>query len=374
METGGEMRAILEFPRRTLLPVAFLFLALGPNANGQEALLPTQLGPWQQIHWEQAAVPELEGLAGQSGPLLREYGAQRAEQAVYRQGAAQHQVTIYEMLDRSGAYGAYTLLRAGGKEISLGEAGARLGDRLVFYQGNYFATIDQGPDPSAWQPLANRLKKLAGSQPSLPNLPFYLPREGLVAGSDRYLLGPRALQRVAPFAPGDWAGFAYGAEVEAARYQTEAGPAILLLISYPTPQIAAERLRDFARLFNLNGSGEPLQRLVYARRKGTLVAFVEGLKSAQAADRLASRVKYGIEISWSEPSEARTDSNWAKTLLNLFVGTGLFVLFALGSGLLFAAIRLIVKRLAPGKVFDRPSNMEIIQLDLENRLHPIDKK
>ena len=42
----------------------------------------------------------------------------------------------------------------------------------------------------------------------------------------------------------------------------------------------------------------------------------------------------------------------------------MFVVYALFSGLAFAGVRLLVMRLFPGKVFDRPEDTEIIQLNL----------
>ncbi|MDA2914331.1 hypothetical protein MYX77_10325 [Acidobacteriia bacterium AH_259_A11_L15] len=352
---------------RVYLALPLLALLVASPAAADEPLLPSRLGSSEQVAWEQADAPELERLAGPLAPLLREYGARRAEQALYLQAATRSRVTVCEMVDHSAAYGAFTVLRAAGEPVSLGEAGARLDNRLLFFQGNYFVTIEDSTQAARWQPLAAHLEERTGNQASLPNLPLFLPSEGLVPASDRYLLGPLALQRVAPFAPGDWAGFAYGAEAEAARYRTGAGNATLMLLSYPTPQIASERLEDFERLFNLNGTGDPRRSLAFAKRKGSLVIFVAGIDSGWAAAALIDQVRYEMTVSWSEPSPGRPELNWPHTVVNIFTGAGLFLLFALGSGLLFGAVRLIVKRLWPDKVFDRRSDTEIIQLKLDRR-------
>lgn len=339
----------------------------GAAAAGVEPLLPAQVGNWQRVAFEEVRAPELERLAGSEAALLREYGSLRGAQGVYQQGASQWRVTLQEMQDRSSSYGAFTLLRAGGQPIGVGEAGVVSGGRLLFYHGNYFVSVEPPTGIGELSPLVRHLAARAGPQPSLPTLPAYLPRDGLVAGSDRYLLGPLALARVAPLGPGDWAGFAYGAEVEAGRYRVDGTEATLLLLSYPTPQIAAQRLRDFERLFNLNGTGDPLRALAFAKRSGTLLVLVSGVDSGQAAARLLNQVRYEAEISWSEPSDPRPNPNWAKTLLNIFIGTGLLLLFALLSGIAFGLVRVVVKRILPGKVFDRPEDMEIIRLDLDLR-------
>lgn len=366
---------------RVYLALPLLALLLASPAAADEPLLPSRLGSSEQVAWEQVDAPELERLAGEQAALLREYGCRSAERAEYRATALSTiRVTVLTMQDRSSAYGAFTLLRGKAEPAEVGEAGVyyRAGTtsiytlyRSVFYQGNYLVMTEgligvHGTEE--WlRRLADRLAERTGSHASLPNLPLFLPSEGLLPGSDRYLLGPLALQRVAPFAPGDWAGFAYGAEAEAARYRTGAGNATLMLLSYPTPQIASERLEDFERLFNLNGTGDPRRSLAFAKRKGSLVIFVAGIDSGWAAAALINQVRYEMTVSWSEPSPGRPQLNWPHTVVNIFTGAGFFLLFALGSGLLFGAVRLIVKRLWPDRVFDRRSDTEIIQLDLKSR-------
>ena len=365
------MRALRKFRLPLLLIPAFFLASLAAWGETPEPLLPAQLGPWKKskLGWEMVAAPQLERVAGNQAALLREYGAQRAERAAYFKydgGDTGWGVTVYEMKDRSGAYGAFSLIRGEfGRPVKLGEAGYWGRNAHTFYQSNYlvrvFATDD---DTEELARLADYLRVQAGPQASLPTLPGYLPREGFIAGSDRYLLGPIALAEVAPLAPGDWAGFAYGAEAEAGRYRLGRSEATLLLLSYPTPQIAGARLRDFERLFNLNGVGDPNRPLVYAKRKGTLIVLASGVTSEMEAANLLNRVRYEAEISWSETSDPRPQPDWALTISNLFIGTGLFLVYALLSGLAFGTLRLLMKRLLPGKVFDRPEDTEIIQLNL----------
>jgi len=337
-----------------------------PPAGAQDRLLPPRLGAWERAEWSRADARQLESLAGAEAPLLREYGSVGAERAFYRREGFQWQVTVHEMVDRSGAYGAFTLLGTGGQPLGVGDLSARTDAGLIFYLGSSLVTAEPGADVAALESLAERLQAGASGQSSLPTLPYYLPQFGLVPGSDRYLLGPLGLARVAPLAAGDWAGFAYAAEVEAARYRVGAGEATLLLISYPTPQIARALMRDFEQLFRLNGAGDPSRPVIYARRTGTYVALVAGANSAEAAAELLERVRYEMKVSWSDPSDPRAAISWAKTLLNIFVGTGLFLLFALLSGIAYGVLRLLVIRLAPGKVFDRAGSGDVITLDLRD--------
>lgn len=346
-----------------------LLVAL-PTAFAQQArpsLLPTILDSWEQIEWAQAEAPDLENLAGAEAALLREYGSARAERATYRRGENRWQATVHEMVDRSAAYGAFTLLRGQATPLRLGEGAVQTARRALFYQGNYFVEARGDTTLAGLQLLARHLKELAGRQASLPTLPGYLPRDGFVAGSDHYLLGPLALSRVAPLVEGDWVGFAYDAEVEAARYRWGGQQALLLLMSYPTPAIARLRMKDFERLFQLNGAGNPSGPEAYARRTGTLIAFIAEADSRASAEELLDRVQYEWQISWSDPSDPRPRAHWAGTLANIFIGSGVFVLFALLSGIAYGLVRVLVKRLAPGRVFERPgSSDEIIVLDLQH--------
>lgn len=338
--------------------------ALAAVAVAQDPALPPRLDAWERAEWSRADARQLERLAGAEAPLLREYGSVRAEKAIYRRDRAQWQVTVHEMVDRSGAYGAFTLLGKGGQPLEVGNLGSQTDAGVIFYAGSFLVTTGPGADVPALGSLAERLSTGAGAESSLPTLPYYLPPFGLVPGSDHYLLGPLAVARVAPLAAGDWVGFAYAAEVAAARYRADSGEATLLLISYPTPQIARARMRDFEQLFRLNGTGNPLRPVIYARRTGTYVALVAGADSAQAAAELLERVRYEMKVSWSDPADPRAAISWTKTLLNIFIGTGLFLLFALLSGIAYGLLRLLVMRLAPGKVFDRPGSGDMITLDL----------
>ena len=347
------------------LPLLFLLSAAALSASDGDDLLPSELNGWQRDSYQRVSAINLAEVSGTEAALLLEYGSQRAERARYQRGTTAWQLVVHHMLDHSSAYGAYTLLRAGGTPLRLGEAAARVGERIVFYQGNYFVVADAAASPPALAALARHLEAQAGRQPALPNLPYYLPQTGLVPGTDYYLLGPLALARVAPFGPGDWGGFAYGAEAESARYRLKEGEATLVLFSYPTPQIAAERLRDFQRLFDFNGEGDPARPRAYGRRTGTFVAFVGGALSPAAANGLLDQVRYERQLSWSRPGELRVEENWAETVVSLFTGAGLFILSTLALALAFAVFRMLVDRLWPGKVFGRKEAAEIIRLNLD---------
>ena len=207
-----------------------------------------------------------------------------------------------------------------------------------------------------------------GRRMSRPALPEYLPRLGLINNSDRFLLGPEALNRLLPLASGDWAGFAYGAEAEYAEYRVEGLRAPLLLINYPTPQITLARLEEMAERFNLNGEGDPNRPLVYLLREGTLLFLLsrEGI-SKEATAALLEDHRYRRDLAWSEPQEIMTDEEWLRTIGGVFVAAGMMTLLVLVFSLAFGWLRYLATRLWPGRIFDRPEDTEILRLHLEEK-------
>jgi len=333
--------------------------------------LPPVLHGWQRTAYETVAAAQLENVAGGKAMLWREYGAVGAERATYEGNASRLTVVLYRMRDSAGAYGAFSFFGAGSPPASLGAEGRKTKSGWVFYQANVCVTAQgsSGRAPAeALSLLADRLTSEAAPRTSgLPSLLAFLPRTGLRQRSERYILGPAALSELAPIGKGDWLGFPYGVEAVWADYDLGGRPAGLLLASYPTPQLAAERLREFNESFNLNGTGNPVLPLVYAKRAGPLVGLLTGVDSGTLAGGVLNQLRYEFSVSWDESTKKPTASDWTRTLANIFIGTGLMILYALLCGLLFGGLRVLVQRLFPGKVFNRPGETEIIQLNLGGR-------
>ena len=356
-----------------VLVLTALVCVLARATSAAEPLLPEKLGTAPRLEWKAVSSARLEEVVEEfvesEAPLLREYGCQSAERAFYRDSTQVKAfwVTVYTMQDRSGAYGIFTLYRGRAQTLPFGEAGIVFKDGHLFYQGKYLVVVTGRGyfDYEDVRPLAKALGERGGEQASLPSLPDYLP-EGRIAGSDHYVLGPLGLARAAPLAPGDWAGFAYGAEVEAARYQRDGSEAHLLLLSYPTPQIARARLADFQQLFNLNLEGRPNAPVAFAQRKGSLIILVAGLSSKETAEQLIAQVRFQPQLSWSDP-QSEDAATTVRGLLNLMLGTGLLVLLTLVLSLSFAGLRLGMKVWFPGRFLDRSSNEESLFLDIRPR-------
>jgi hypothetical protein len=105
-------------------------------------------------------------------------------------------------------------------------------------------------------------------------------------------------------------------------------------------------------------------------RKGSLLSIVLSASSPEYAKSLREASNYETEVTWNEPSQTLTDPPLTSTMVKIFIGTGVFMVSAIVLGIAFGGVRIITKRLLPGKVFDRPAQIEVLQLGLSSK--PID--
>ena len=103
-----------------------------------------------------------------------------------------------------------------------------------------------------------------------------------------------------------------------------------------------------------------------------MVALVTGAHDARTARALIDRITYGTSVTWNEPSWEAKEPPFLVMIVNILIGTLLLLLYAFIAGLLFAGVRLIVKRVAPGRFFDRDEDVELLQLGLGSK--PIEAK
>jgi hypothetical protein len=155
-----------------------------------------------------------------------------------------------------------------------------------------------------------------------------------------------------------------------ASYQSEGSKSQdLLIVDYPTPQIAEQRLHHIQRVLAAN----PALAQATVERKTSLLSLVLSPASADAAARLRNDIRYNTAVTWNEPSQTLTDPPWLLVVKGIFVGTLVFCGIAIVMGIAFGGVRVLTKRLFPGKVFDRPEDIEVLQLGLSGkRIDPRD--
>jgi len=356
--------------------IALGLLAMAAATAAQD-VLPGGFARWTPARTEKLACTALESLAGNDATALREYGCRAVERREYRRGADSLTIVGLRMQDSTGAYGAFFFRRAPEMQDSpVSELAAARDGKVLAVAGDVLLEIEgRGLErfEADLQALAADLKARHRVAP-FPVLASYLPDPGRVPKSERFFLGPAALGRFVPLNTADWVGFEMGAEAQLAAYRLGGQEVTLLLAQYPTPQVASARLEGLRRWFNVNGEEEVVsgRPVVFARRTSSLLAIVPQAVSKQTAEALFDGVRYETQLTVNEPSFRATDPTWGEMVVGIFYGTGILMAIAVGGGLVFAGFRLAVKRLLPGKVFDRDASVEILQLGLGSK--PIESK
>jgi hypothetical protein len=378
---------------RAWLVFAFLVLAVPPMAA--QSLLPARFAGWQTVPGSASTVP-LNQLPPAQAALLRDCHAQQTvEKRSYRRGDAQIDVSLYWMGDPSWAYSAYSVLRPMSTTSFRPTPHSSIGnDRAMMLVGNMLVDVtgkNLAGDKKDFVALAKALEPHASQQP-YPTLWQYLPTERFVPHSDRYALNMQTLQTALrgtemtgraegakpafAWPQGDWLGFNDEVEAESALYQVRGRKLMLLLASYPTPQLATEHMKEMARWFLINPkeeakagakSGRPV---LYARKMGSIVGFVAGAHEAGAAQSLLSQVRVQTLVTWNEPGFKLKDLTMPEYVVGIIFGTISIILITLVSGIALGIIRIGIKRTFPGLIFDRRRSIEVIQLGLTTK--PID--
>ena len=132
----------------------------------------------------------------------------------------------------------------------------------------------------------------------------------------------------------------------------------MTLISYPTPQIASDRLKAFQAAHLPAGP-------FFFKRSGPLVIAVNGNVPENEADSLLASVNYDADVTWDQPTKANPRDNIGNLIVGIFMLIGVILVIALIFGFAFGGVRVIAKKLFPNRVFDRPDDVEIIQLNLK---------
>ncbi|MGB0046870.1 MAG: DUF6599 family protein [Terriglobales bacterium] len=357
----------------------------GTPANAAAPVLPTEFSGWQ-AKGDISRSDDPTAADAANAAVLKEYGFVRLEKAAYTRDDGRNltiRAAVFE--DASGAFGAFTYYYSPDMEQeTIGGQGAFQKNRVLFYQGNVLvdAVFDRMSVMSASQlrQLAGLLPQAEGGKNKPPSLPGYLPKatsartpdSNLEKNTTKYILGPIALNRIGSPLPASMVDFKSGAEVVLGTYAAAAGDATLMLIEYPTPQIAAERLRQIDASHQITQQQPGVASIVdvgpfFDARTGPIVVIAAGPLSKSEARSLMSSISYEADVTWNENTYVSKKDNLANFLFNAIVLCGIVVGLALVAGIAFGGLRVLVKRFFPDSVFDRREAMEIISLHLEDQ-------
>lgn len=338
-------------------------------------ILPDQFAGWQlQGKIQTSTDPAIADST--NAIVLKEYRFSDLASGTYsRDDGRTLKIRAARFADASGAFGAYTFyLNSSMTKEQIGDQGASLGNRVLFYRGHVLVDAQfsqESPMSGAeLRELAGALPRPEGSTGNLPSFIQFLPRQNYISNTQKYVMGPAALAEEVPPVGAGLVDFGSSAEVTIARYNTPSGEATLMLISYPTPQLAAEHLRKIdaahqlsqqqpAGISTIQGRGT-----FFDKRTGPIVAVATGGISDSDAKALLSKVNYEASVTWNTPTDNAQVRDLYMLILNIVILCAILAGLAIVAGVAFGGVRILVKRLYPDRVFDRPEQMEFISLHL----------
>jgi hypothetical protein len=310
----------------------FLLSALLLPSFAAAAILPASIGDHQRDAGTKPAISDQ--------PIWTEYGLKDSETATYQNGNAKFTATAWQLPDTTGSMAAFQWQRpATAKPSTVAKLAAETSDSLLLAYGNYLLSFD------GYKPSKEEIDALTGTLHNvdltvLPVLPSYLPSDGLVANSERYILGPASLQKFAPGVSPSLAAFHFGAEAQMGVFHSTKGDSQMLIFNYPTPKIAMQQVGEFQKL-----SG------AMAKRSGPMVAVMLAPPDSDYAENLLSQVRYQAEVTPDEYVPTQRD-NIGNLVINAFVLIGILLAFATVSGFALGGYRAFRRRSRHGEEAD----------------------
>ncbi len=347
MRLGEEVQEMLRAGKLRLYAAAALAIGLVAASPARSALVPEALGEFVRM--------TVEPVEPADRALAEELGFEEAQKGVYEtKDGRRLEVTATRYYDDTGAFAAFQWSKPSrGEWIEHGKRAWKGPDSKLIHIGNY--VVEMRGD----EPVPEDVELMLGYLPRMrmtvdPPVLAYTPEHGELPETRRYILGPETLDRVAPETPPSAVGFHFDAEAHYAEYETDAGPMRLLLISYPTPQMA--RLQ-----------AEELQKLdaVVAKRTGPLIAVALDPDSADEAQRLLARVRYEADVTLEYSEPVRHDDPYL-LLMDIIFLCGTLVGLSIAGGLLVAGVRRLAGKVAPDSLIAPPQGDGMIHLDLDD--------
>ena len=369
-----------------LVPAMLVVVAAFAAGTPAGPILPKQFAGWQMSASDRTS-KDPAAADPVNAALLKEYGFSDFESATYaRDDGRKLTLKAARFGDASGAYGAFTYYKMPQMLTEkIGDQGASLNQRVLFYRGNILVDVVfeklTAMSAAELRELAGLLPLPPGNTGNLPGLPAYLPHPGYVKNTAKYVVGPVGLQRVSAPLSAELVDFSAGTEVVLGTYDASGGQATLMLISYPTPQIAAEHLRriDVARQQGTpQAPGSPTiadAAPFYDKRTGPILVVATGPLSQSEGKSLLAAVNYEANVTWNENTYFDKKNNIANLVWNALILCGILMGFALIAGLAFGGIRILIRRVLGERLFHHSEEDDFISLGLsETESEAVDSK
>ncbi len=345
---------------RTLFGSVFavFIIAASLHAQSRESLLQSVK---ESTEWRTSGNPKqydernLKPVAGKAASTLQRYGVTGVSVQDWTGDPGRVRMSLYEMVDASAAYGFFTFERlpeqTGFTTVPLGTEGFRVGDRTCFWQSKYVVKLEG--DAKATDSLARLISRNIFGRSRKPMVSDHVPLNSLVPNTEKYIVDAAGVPPGLGLDPSAL-GFEDDVEIATARYEVNGKQASLVLLLYPTQHVARKYTDDWDAAFP--------DEQKFRKRVGPLVALVRDSRDANVAKQILDSIGYESQVTWNQ---ARPDLSIREVILTIFTGIGIGLLFTLVAGLSFGGLRVFMKAKYPDRIFDRPQDMEIIQLKLD---------
>lgn len=344
----------------------------GPKVVPPAAILPANFAGWNLQGTLQTSNDPATADPTNTA-ILKEYGFTDVASGTFtRDDGRKLTIRAARFADASGAYGAFTYYKQPDMlNEKIGDQGSSLNNRILFYRGNVVvdALFEKLSVMSAAElrDLAHVIPLPQGGARNLPPLPTYLPRQTYVKNTVKYIMGPQTLDKLGSPLPVDMVDFGAGAEVVEGTYSGAGGEGTLMLISYPTPQIATDHLHRIEQAHQPNAqTGKPaiVDMGAFAeKRSGPIVAVAAGTFTQNEAETLVNQVHYDADVTWNENTFFDKKNNVANLLWNVVLLCGALMGITLVAGVAFGGVRIALKRLLPEQ--NQTPEQDFISLNID---------
>lgn len=269
-----------------------------------------------------------------------EYGVEEISYRTYSSNKEKFEIKAFQTRFPSGAYGLSTYLSP-----------SLLPNQQIFQAGRFLVQISAASlnTPLTSEKIKDVASYFTGAYKAaykVPPLAEHLPQSTKVAGTETYILGPKALAKDKHFsflAP--VLNFAGGTEAVSTEYQQGANPFGLLLIEFQTPQLAADGYSAIQS--SLAALDQNLKSSTNLSRIGNYLVVTTNATQEQAAP-IVSQIKYTARVYWEgdkftaiplefrppDPVALQEASETAVILLRTFYWIGIMLLLAVTSGMI----------------------------------------
>src|SRR5579864_8186608 len=177
--------------------------AKADSSKQDAALLPQQFAGWEmQGSVQKSTDPAVADPT--NAAVLKEYRFTDLASSTYTSDDGRTlKIRAARFADASGAFGAYTFyLQPEMTKEQIGDQGASLGQRVLFYRGNVMVDVlfsrESAMSGAELRELAGALPRPNGNAANLPTFIEFMPRRGYIANTQKYVMGPAALAAQAP--------------------------------------------------------------------------------------------------------------------------------------------------------------------------------